>query len=187
VAELFWPFVRQDVLGFAILHFVEQTRVAKKLGLDPKAVSVERAPLWLIGGFEVYYPSILFDRLVDEIRAGLVSAYGRSFDSARILAESEHPFVSIQFICTGLAITPENESRLTKFVQTPFEGGLKRICALMAGSGDVLIYDARVGFQLVQRERSSARTDKGLILRLDFRRIEPSELESVRKRFTIRQ
>ena len=138
----------------------------------------------MIGGYEVYYPSSFFERLVNEIRAGLVSAYNEAFDSLRIFADAQRPFISIDFHCSGLAITPQNEDRLSEFLRTPFEGGLKRICTLMDGFGEVSLFDSRVGFQLSQRKRCTERTDTGLTVRLDFRRIGPSELDFVRKRFS---
>lgn len=183
VGERFWPFVRHDLFGFAVLHLENRARMATQVGLEPSAVTVERPPVWLIGGYEVYYPSSFFERLVNEIRAGLVSACNEAFDSLHIFADAQRLFISIDFHCSGLAITPQNEDHLSAFLRTPFEGGLKRICTLMDGFGEVSLFDSRVGFQLSQRKRCTERTDTGLTVRLDFRRIRPSELDFVRKRF----
>ena len=81
-------------------------RIAKRVGLEPAAVMVERPPVWLIGGYELYYPSCFFDRLVSEIRAGLLSAYSETFDSVRIFADTHRPFISIEFRCSSLAMRP---------------------------------------------------------------------------------
>jgi hypothetical protein len=184
VEERFRPFVRDDLFGFAILNVEDHTRIAAQLRLESNAIKVERPPAWLIGDYAVFYPACLFGRLIDEIRAGLLSAYGSAYNSARIFADVHHPFVSIEFLCSNLTITPRNKDRLNEFLDSQFEGGLKRIVMLMAGFGEVSIFDSQVGFQLSQRKRSDQRTNAGIAVRLDFRRIRPSELEFVRTCFS---
>ena len=182
VSEKFRPFLYRKLLGFALLNLGDRIGVAERLGIDPEALSIERPAMWLIGGYEIYYPQIFLDQLIEAIRAGLVAAYGRSFESVRFFADVDQPFLSIDFICPELNISPENISRLKQYLASPFDGGLASMCKLMEGFGNVCIFDKHIGFMLTQRRLYSGRSNDGLVCRLQFRKISPEELNTVGKR-----
>lgn len=181
VSEKFRPFIYQELFSFIVLNCKDNAGISSLLGVDPLCVTIEREPMWLIGGYEIYYPKPFFEELVEEIRSGLLSAYARSFNKVRIFANKDNPFISFDFQCTDLEITPDNVNRVQQYIDTPYQGGLHRIRNLMVGFGDVSIFDRKIGFSLTQRETCSLRSHDALVVHLDFRRVWPNELQNLRK------
>ncbi|MCD2452397.1 hypothetical protein GO003_018585 [Methylicorpusculum oleiharenae] len=181
VSEKFRPFIYQELFSFIVLNCKDHAAISSLLRIDPLYVTIEREPMWLIGGYEIYYPKPFFEELVEEIRSGLLSAYARSFNKVRIFANKDKPFISFDFQCTDLEITPDNVNRLQQYIDKPYQGGLHRIRNLMIGFGDVSIFDRKIEFSITQRKTCNLRSHDALVVRLDFRRVWPNELQNLRK------
>lgn len=181
VTESFRPFVRDEVLGFALVSFHDKSILAGLAGLPEDRVTIEPPPLWLIGGYEIYYPRSLLLELIEEVRSGLVSAYGQSFDHIHVFAQPDSAFIHLDFSITGAEISADDAKRLDQYLAKPFAGGLSRTEALLRGFGRLMILDTKDGFDISGVKRTRERSSEGLINRVSFRKIRPEELATVRK------
>lgn len=180
VNESFRPFIREQVLGFSLISFSNPANFAGLVGLDHGRIEVGRPPAWLIGGYELYYPRQLFARLVEEIRSGMQSGFGRSFDRIRVSADPISAFITVDFIATGVSLSAADSDRIRQYLARPFAGGLDRIVRLMQGFGRFSILDGSQSFDLTQRKVLEGCDLAGLVNRCEFRRIRPEELSTVR-------
>ena len=180
VNESFRPFIRDQVLGFSLISFSNPASLMQLLGLDHNRIEVARPPAWLIGGYELYYPRQLFLRLVEEIRAGMQSGFGKSFDRIRISADPISAFITVDFIATDVSLSEADCDRIRQYLARPFAGGLARIASLMQGFGRFSILDGTRGFDLTQRMVRESSDPAGLLNRCEFRRMRPEELFTVR-------
>lgn len=181
VSDSFRPYVRDEVLGFSLISFHDPSPLSKLTGIPQEQITIDPPPAWLIGGYEIYYPRVLFCLLIEEIRSGLQSAYGKGFDHVRVSTVPQSAFICIDFIVKDIRIGPDAEKRLAQYLGRPFSGGLSRTETLMRGFGRFLIFDAQCGFDITSRKRVKLRNDSGLVNRLEFRKIRPEELTAVRK------
>lgn len=181
VSRSFRPFIRDHVLGFALISFADPAILRNLTDLPCEQIEVSRPPAWLIGGYEIYYPRGMLRVLADEIRSGLQSGFGKSFDRIRVSADPASEFIRLDFIATGVALGGNDADRIQQYLSRPFAGGLQRIVTLMEGFGRFSIMDSSFGFDLTQRRRIEARDQTGIVNRCEFRRIRPEELSAVRK------
>lgn len=180
VNESFRPFIRDQVLGFSLISFANPANLVRLIGLDHDRIEVGRPPAWLIGGYELYYPQQLFVRLVEEIRSGMQSGFGRSFDRIRVSADPTSAFITVDFIAADVSLSKADCDRIRQYLARPFAGGLDRIVNLMQGFGRFSILDGSRGFDLTQRKAREGCGLAGLVNRCEFRRIRPEELSTVR-------
>lgn len=181
VNDTFRPFVRDEVLGFALLSVSDLSLLNELTDLPTDRVVVTSPPAWLIGGYEIYYPKAFLTKLIDEIHSGMLSGFKATFDQIRISANPESAFISIDFIASQSSLNDAHAKRIAQYIKRPFNGGLHRMTMQMKGFGRLLIFDANHGFDTTFRVPSESRSDTGLVCRLDFRRIRPEELRAVRK------
>ena len=180
VNESFRPFIRDQVLGFSLISFSNPASLVQLVGLDHERIEVARPPAWLIGGYELYYPRQLFVRLVEEIRSGMQSGFGGSFDRIRVSADPTSAFITVDFIAADISLSAADCDRIRQYLARPFAGGLDRIVGLMQGFGRFSILEGSRGFDLTQRNAREGCGLAGLVNRCEFRRIRPEELSTVR-------
>lgn len=180
----FRAFVRTEVLGFAVLTLNESREVAELANVPASRVTIDPPSTWLIGGYELYYPRELFCSLIDEIGSGMAALTGERYDSVHVFSDSQSGFISLDFRATGGCLTAGDRKRIEQYLEKPFSGGLSRLAALMEGTGRLRILDADSGFDINERKQIAERTPAGLTNRVQFRKVRPAELRSVRQRMT---
>ena len=179
--EQFRAFVQSEVLGFALITLNDRVACAELAKVSVSQVTIEPPAAWLIGGYELYYPRDLLFRLIGEIQSGLISATGRPHDSVHVFSDSKSSFISIDFRLNGASLTADDWKRIGAYASKPFAGGLSRLAALLQGTGRFQVLDANGGVDITERKRITERTPAGLTNRVQFRKVRPEELRSVRQ------
>lgn len=183
--EHFRPFVQDEALGFALIALEQRSVLANLTRLPEAQITIEPPALWLIGGYEIYYPRTLFSELVEEIHSGLVATCGQSYDNIHVFSDSDSAFVTIDFRATTTKLDPDSRKRLVQYLAKPFLGGLSRMDSLVEGTGVLKIVDPEGGFDITRRKRTTEKTPSGVTNRILFRKIRPEELKTVRKQIKL--